>query len=95
MSEKITYMAKPTTYRDKYGRPKLSLYGKQIYCSTQATADILNFYEEKLMEYGYKFDGKSQGKERCIDNELITKDEAYSEGKCAYCPFECVNKGWG
>ena len=36
------------TYREADGRARLTDYGKAIYCSTQATADILADYEERL-----------------------------------------------
>lgn len=40
---------KRLTYKDKDGRARLTNYGMKMYCSTQATADILNDYEERLI----------------------------------------------
>lgn len=39
---------KRLTYRNADGRALLTNYGMKIYCSTQATADILCKYEEIL-----------------------------------------------
>lgn len=36
------------TYRDQNGRAMLTHYGKQMYCSTQATADCFYKFEERL-----------------------------------------------
>lgn len=36
------------TYRDETGRARLTLFGKQMYCSTQATADCICKLEEAL-----------------------------------------------
>ena len=36
------------TYRDEFGRAHLTLYGKRIYCSMQATADCFCKLEEDL-----------------------------------------------
>ena len=36
------------TYRDDTGRALLTLYGKQMYCSTQATADCFAKLEESI-----------------------------------------------
>ena len=36
------------TYRDQNGRAMLTHYGKQMYCSTQATADCFCKLEERL-----------------------------------------------
>ena len=41
---------------------------------------------------GYPMPMKSESV--CACNSM-TKYEAYIKGKCAYCPMECVNKGWG
>lgn len=47
---------KRMTFRDHDGRAFLSDTGKQIYTSTQATADTLAKYEEMLIGYGYHFE---------------------------------------
>ena len=39
------------TYRDKDGRARLTNYGAQMYCSTQATADCFAKLEEELSDY--------------------------------------------
>lgn len=39
------------TERDKDGRAQLTNYGKQMYCSTQATADCFAELEERLTKY--------------------------------------------
>ena len=39
------------TYRDETGRARLTLFGKQIYCSTQATADCICKLEEALQAH--------------------------------------------
>lgn len=36
------------TYRDETGSARLTLFGKQMYCSTQATADCICKLEEAL-----------------------------------------------
>ena len=38
------------TYRDDNGRALLTHFGKQMYCSTQATADCVCMLEERLEE---------------------------------------------
>ncbi len=38
------------TYRDKTGRPRLTIFGYRMYCSTQATADCICRLEEALEE---------------------------------------------
>ena len=52
------------TYRDESGRAHLTLYGKKIYCSTQATADHFCAFEDRLepklpvvkeYSHGFKF----------------------------------------
>lgn len=58
------YTMERLTYRDEDGRAHLTLYGKQMYCSTQATADCFCAIEERLEPkppivkanaYGWKF----------------------------------------
>ena len=44
------------TYRESDGRARLTQEGKRIYCSTQATADVIAKYEETLEKLGYVFD---------------------------------------
>lgn len=39
------------TYREEDGRVRLTKYGMQMYCSTQATADCFAKLEERLAEY--------------------------------------------
>ena len=48
------------TYRDEDNRARLTLQGKRIYCSTQATADTLAEYEELLEKLGYTFDNQAE-----------------------------------
>ena len=48
------------TYRDEDNRARLTLQGKRIYCSTQATADTLAEYEELLEKLGYTFDNQAK-----------------------------------
>lgn len=47
------------TYRDETGRALLTLYGKQMYCSTQATADCIAKLEDSVAAYE---DAKEQGR---------------------------------
>ena len=48
------------TYRDENGRAQMTLFGKQVYCLTQATADCVCKLEEALVAlFAFKsyFDG--------------------------------------
>lgn len=47
------------TYRDETGRALLTLYGEQMYCSTQATADCIAKLEDSVAAYE---DAKEQGR---------------------------------
>lgn len=52
------------TYRDSDGRALLTSKGMKIYCSTQATADILCKYEELLnMDLKDSLKGDYEGKQ--------------------------------
>ena len=47
---------KRITYRDDECRARFTRDGNKIYCSTQATTDIIAMYEELLESLGYEFD---------------------------------------
>ena len=60
------------TYREADGRARLTDYGKAVYCSTQATADILADYEERL-------EGTSgEPKNPCYDAVFAGMEALYS-----------------
>lgn len=47
----------------RYGddnRVRFTRSGKKVYCSTQATADIIAKYEELLQSLGFEFDDNSE-----------------------------------
>jgi len=62
------------TYRDNNGRALLTLFGKQVYCSTQATADYVCKLEERL-------------EPKLIKNAELTNSDC-GKTKLYYCP-EC------
>lgn len=47
---------KRITYRNNERRARFTRDGSQIYCSTQATTDVIAMYEELLESLGYEFD---------------------------------------
>lgn len=55
---------KRLTYRED-NRARLTQRGNQVYCCSQATADIIAKYEELLIELGYEFDPEDGA--MCID----------------------------
>ena len=55
------------TYRQEDGRVRFTIAGDRIYCSTQATADIIAWYEELLERMGYVFDDNTEEVHKTIE----------------------------
>ena len=68
---------KRLTYRDENNRARLTVQGKRIYCSTQATADTIAKYEELLEKLGYVFDNRSVMK--CVLSSSSVKESLHNQ----------------
>lgn len=80
------------TYRDADGRAKLTLFGKQMYCSTQATADCFAKLEESLAAY------KDTGLEPKEITEYLSATDEYvrasEEGRLIVLPCKVGDTVW-
>jgi len=76
------------SYRDADGRARLTLFGKQMYCSTQATAECFAKLEESLAAYkdtGLEPEEVAELKER-FDAHWLEIFKAEEQGRLIILP---------
>lgn len=79
------------TYREEDGRVRLTKYGMQMYCSTQATADCFAKLEERLAAYEDTWKEPEECKTLYniiskLSGELTKYKEAEKEGRLIVLP---------
>lgn len=71
---------KRITFRSGDNRAKFTVGGNRIYCSTQATADLIAEYEELLESLGFVFEDNSDDVRKKLEVEEEVRMEW--EEKC-------------
>ena len=66
---------KRITFRTDDNRAKFTVTGNKIYCSTQATADIIAKYEEMLESFGVVFEDNSADVQKVLKVEEEVQKE--------------------